>query len=116
MNETIQQADYLLQWVHLKKQLSYTYFSPTVCKIPLTMEYLRELPELFHLWESRGGSHLSFAMASLFTVIQGSLKETLSPAGTEIEKDIKYSNKSQRKIEHELKKTQKYAPPPNITI
>jgi len=90
----------------LEKQLSYTYFSPTIWKIPLIMEYLRELLELFHLWESRGGSHPSFTMAStLFTVVQGSLKETSSPAGTEVEQDIKYSNKSQRKIEHELKTT-----------
>lgn len=116
MNETIQQADYLLQWVHLKEQLSYTCFSPTIRKIPLIMEYLRELLELFHLWKSRGGSHPSFTMTStLFTVVQGSLTETSSPPGTEVEQGIKYSNKSQRKIEHELKET-KIPSPPSMTI
>lgn len=54
------------------------------------MGYLRKLLELFHLWESMSCSHPSFTMAStLFTVVQGSLTETLSPAGTEIEQNIK---------------------------
>lgn len=90
MNETIQQADYMLQWVHLKKQLSYTYFSSTIWKIPLIMGYQRKLHELFHLGKVEVVPTLFFSMVStLFTVVQGSLTETLSPAGTEAEKDIK---------------------------
>lgn len=106
MNETIQQADYMLQWIHLKKQLSYTYFSSTVWKISLIMGYQRKLHELFHLWESRSGSH-SFFFHGFYFIHCGSGQsdrnlESSRHRGRILNNLIKISEK----IEPELKKNE----------
>lgn len=51
---------------------------------------MKQLLELFHLWEIRSGSHPSFTRVStLFAAVQGSLRETLSLPGKEVEQNIK---------------------------
>lgn len=105
MNETIQQADYMFQWVHLKKQLSYTYFWPTIWQIPLITGYQMKLHELFHLWESRSGSHSFFPWFLLYSLWFRALWQ--KPWVQQAQRYRKILNnliKISEKIEHEFKK------------
>lgn len=56
----------------------------------------KKLLEFVHLWESKSGSHPSTSVVLLYF---SSMKETLSPTGTEIEQDTNTNNNNNKKSE-----------------